>query len=118
MLVSSSDELISSYIDNSGVQLYARTGSCKDEIMAQIAAAQADATAAQSAADAAQAAADAIVGTCGTLVPALVCPIGPADGPRCDEIPVGAFCEADAECGTNPLLDNCGTFDWYFRTGN
>jgi len=118
MLVSSSDELISSYIDNSGVQLYARTGSCKDEIMAQIAAAQADATAAQSAADAAQAAADAIVGTCGTLVPALVCPIGPADGPRCNTIPVGAFCESDAECGTNPLLDNCGTFDWYFRTGN
>ena len=74
--------------------------------------------AAQADADAAQASANAIVGGCGTLVPAVTCPLGAGEGPNCNDIPVGSFCEADGECGTSPTLDNCGVFDWYFRAGN
>jgi len=54
---------------------------------------------------------------CGTLVAASVCPLGAADGPTCDAVPVGSFCEGDGECSTNPNLDNCGGFDWYFKSG-
>lgn len=112
MLVNGPDDLISSYIGSSGIEIYARTGSRMDEILALIAAAQA--TAAQ-----AQASADAIAGSCGTLVAASSCPVGSAaDGPKCDTIPVGSFCEGDGECGTDPALDNCGSSDWYLRTGN
>ena len=63
---------------------------------------------------------------CGTtcagksFVAAALCPIGAADGPTCDTVPVGAFCEGDGECGTNVDLNNCtsGSYlgDWYFRT--
>ncbi len=54
-----------------------------------------------------------------TFVAANVCPVGDTDGPRCDEVPVGSFCEWDTGHDTPSLdnsLDNCGAFDWYFRT--
>ncbi len=54
---------------------------------------------------------------CGTYVVANVCPVGNANGPRCYDVPVGGFCEGNTECGTSNSLDNCGTYDWYFRTG-
>ena len=57
---------------------------------------------------------------CGVFIPATICPIGAADGPTCDKVPVGAFCEGDGECGTNINLDNCTAtgllYDWYLRT--
>lgn len=55
--------------------------------------------------------------SCGSYFPAAVCPISPVfDGPSCDSVPPGSFCEADGECGTNEDLDNCILgFDWYFR---
>jgi hypothetical protein len=105
MLLSSSDKLICGYMDSSGIEIYAQTGSRIDAIHALIATAQASA--------------DAILGSCGTLAATTSCPLGTAaDGPRCDTIPVGSFCEGDGECGTDALLNNCGSFDWYLRTGN
>ncbi|HIL79762.1 MAG TPA: hypothetical protein EYG54_00705 [Myxococcales bacterium] len=118
MALDDSDGLVAAYIDGGGIKIYAQTGSRIDAILALIATAQADATAAQGSADAAQASADTIVGSCGTFVAAATCPMGFADGPKCDAIPVGSFCEGDSECGTDINLNNCGTFDWYFRTGN
>ena len=38
-------------------------------------------------------------------------------GPACDQVPVGAFCESDGECGLSDTIDNCGTGDWYLRIG-
>jgi len=52
---------------------------------------------------------------CGTYVVASVCPIGNANGPTCDKVPVGSFCEADGECSTDNTIDNCASFDWYFK---
>lgn len=57
--------------------------------------------------------------TNGTFVAANVCPIGNVDGPPCDEVPVGSFCEWDSSNDTPTLdnsLDNCDIWDWYFRT--
>lgn len=47
-----------------------------------------------------------------------VCPVGNSDGPDCDNVPVGSFCEGDTtDCSSlNNGLDNCGSFDWYMRT--
>ncbi len=48
-----------------------------------------------------------------------ICPIGDVDGPPCDEVPPGSFCEWDSFTGPSGLdnsLDNCGSFDWYFRS--
>ena len=118
MALDDSDDLVAAYIDGGGIKIYAQTGSRIDAILALIAAAQAAAAAAQGSADAAQASADTIVGSCGTFVAAATCPMGFADGPKCDAIPVGSFCEGDGECGTDINLNNCGTLDWYFRTGN
>jgi hypothetical protein len=57
--------------------------------------------------------------TCGEFVPAQVCPVGSKDGPDCSNVGVGAFCEGDSGCGgnLNNSLDNCGTWDWYIKTG-
>lgn len=45
------------------------------------------------------------------------CPAGGVDGPQCDEVPPGSFCEYDSGSGCG-LSDNnnCGSFDWYVRT--
>jgi hypothetical protein len=54
---------------------------------------------------------------CGAYVPAPFCPAGNgADGPRCDQVAPGSFCETDGECSLDGALDNCGGADWYFRT--
>lgn len=52
---------------------------------------------------------------CGSYGVAGLCPVGPFDGPGCDTVPVGSFCEGDGECGTADI-NNCGSFDWYFKT--
>lgn len=48
------------------------------------------------------------------------CPVGDYDGPSCDEVPPGSFCEYnttdDISGGLDDNLDNCGVFDWYLRT--
>ncbi|MFW5967867.1 MAG: hypothetical protein ACOCV2_10130 [Persicimonas sp.] len=48
------------------------------------------------------------------------CPAGDVDGPQCDEVPPGSYCEYDdlddISNGLDGSLDNCGSFDWYFRT--
>lgn len=52
------------------------------------------------------------------FVPAAICPIGNVDGPPCDEVGPGSFCEWDSftgPAGLDGVLDNCGSFDWYFR---
>lgn len=54
--------------------------------------------------------------TCGTYEVAQIFPVGCVQGPNCDEVPPGAFCEGDGECGTDDSLDNCNGTDWYFRT--
>ena len=55
--------------------------------------------------------------SCGTYVPASICPLGNnSNGPACDAVPPGSFCESDGECGTNGSLDNCGIAEWYLRT--
>ncbi|HUP23717.1 MAG TPA: hypothetical protein VNB06_12350 [Thermoanaerobaculia bacterium] len=56
--------------------------------------------------------------SCGLYVAAAVCPIAGAspNGPKCNAVPAGSFCEGDGECGTSQGLDNCGTGDWYIRT--
>jgi hypothetical protein len=54
--------------------------------------------------------------SCGSYQPADVCPLGSSDGPKCDSVPPGSFCEGDGECGTNADLDNCALVDWYLRT--
>jgi hypothetical protein len=53
---------------------------------------------------------------CGSYQPAAVCPLGAnGDGPSCDKVPLGSFCETDGECSLDAALDNCGGADWYFR---
>jgi hypothetical protein len=55
--------------------------------------------------------------SCGTYVPATLCPLGDVDGPPCDRVPAGSFCEADeAICDGDDDLNNCGGFDWLLRT--
>lgn len=53
---------------------------------------------------------------CGTYEVAEIFPVGCVQGPNCDEVPPGAFCEGDGECGTDDGLNNCSGTDWYFRT--
>jgi len=38
--------------------------------------------------------------------------------PNCEApgVKIGDYCEADGECGTNRLLNNCGPYDVYMRT--
>lgn len=49
--------------------------------------------------------------------PVSTCPVGKNDGPGCDEVPIGSFCEGDTTCGgLDTGLDNCGIYDWYMRT--
>ncbi len=50
-----------------------------------------------------------------------VCPAGDIDGPNCDEVPVGSFCEGGDSFGDTcdslaSDLNNCGSFDWFLRT--
>jgi len=67
---------------------------------------------------------------CGTYVPIRggACPVvgippvpgGGTNGPNCDEVPVGAMCESDGECGLSNSLNNCDDAfgvqdDWYIR---
>jgi hypothetical protein len=56
----------------------------------------------------------------GTFVEATTCPAGNNDGAPCDEAPPGTFCEYDgfgtANLGLDGALDNCGSYDWYFRS--
>lgn len=54
--------------------------------------------------------------SCGTYVAVATCPIGNVDGPSCDRVPTGSFCESDDECGASDDLNNCAGFDWYLRT--
>lgn len=51
---------------------------------------------------------------CGTYVAASICPIGATDGPNCDKVPAGSFCEGDGECFTSDV-NNCGGFDWFYK---
>lgn len=47
------------------------------------------------------------------------CPFnGSSDGPACDQVQPGMFCEFDStsNCGLDNNLNNCGSFDWYMRT--
>ena len=41
-----------------------------------------------------------------------------AKAPNCASkgVKVGDYCEADGECGTNSLINNCGPYDVYLRT--
>lgn len=53
---------------------------------------------------------------CGSYKQATFCPGGGQNGPPCDEVPAGSWCETDGECSLNDNLDNCpGLFDWYFK---
>jgi hypothetical protein len=57
---------------------------------------------------------------CGSYraVAATQCPVA-TNLPNCDDVPAGAYCEADGECGLNQSLNNCnpGGWDIYIRTG-
>ncbi len=59
-----------------------------------------------------------ISSSCGTFVPAQICPVGFNDMQGCDVAQPGTFCEYDSGCtllGNN--LNNCpGLLDVYFRT--
>jgi len=52
--------------------------------------------------------------------PATVCKASmkTSRAPNCASagIKIGDYCEADGECGTNSLLNNCGPYDVYMRT--
>jgi hypothetical protein len=43
--------------------------------------------------------------------------VGIEDGPPCDEVAPGSYCEYDSSsgCGLNSSLDNCNSYDWYLK---
>ena len=44
-----------------------------------------------------------------------LCPPNPWEHPGCLQVNVGELCEANGECGSNQLLNNCQPFDIYRR---
>ena len=58
-------------------------------------------------------------GTCGVLhaIEGRDCPpLIPSDTDTCDQVPFGALCESDGECGGDKTLNNCGAFDVYLKS--
>ncbi len=44
-----------------------------------------------------------------------LCPPNPWELPGCQQVTVGELCDANGECGSNQLLNNCHPFDVYRR---
>jgi hypothetical protein len=54
---------------------------------------------------------------CGTYALASFCPntLNNSAGPNCDDVPAGAFCESDGECGLSTAANCGGQTTWYFK---